>query len=198
MKNRAIYYSVLFLTIALLFSGCGIFSLHPLFHQEDLLVKDELVGTWKNLGDDGMFVKIESSGNSKYEFTLIEGEDTASFEMGLLMLNNQYFIDLYPLEDCSFPAGGNCDMIELMVRNYIPIHTFMKLDLADGALTLTEFDNERLIDLFAQNRIRLPHEMINDDEYVVITASTQDLQKFITRYANDDEAFNDSSEYYRL
>lgn len=196
MKNRSI--QIVIISTVILFSGCGIFSLHPLYQEEDLIVKNELIGTWKDLGDDGMYVKIEDAGNSRYEFVLIDGEDTVSFEMGLLMLNNQHFIDLYPLEDCSFPSGGDCDMIELMVRNYIPIHTFMKLDFVDGALILTEFDNERLIDLFDQNRIRLPHEIINDDEYVVITASTPDLQKFITRYANDEEAFNDPSKYHRL
>ena len=162
------------------------------------MVKNELIGTWVSSDEDELTVIIDSVAHDKYEFTMIDDEDTVAFEMGLLELNNQYFIDLYPLEDCSFPGGGNCDMIELLVRNYIPIHTFMKLDYVNGILVLTEFDNERLIDLFANNRIRLPREMINDDEYVVITASTDELQKFISRYANDAEAFNEPSKYHRL
>lgn len=198
MKNRGIYYSVVILVTVVLLSGCGIFSLHPLYKNSDLMVKNELIGTWMSSDEDELTVIIDSVGNSKYEFILIDGEDTVAFEMGLMKLKNQYFIDLYPLEDCGFPAGGNCDMVELLVRNYIPIHTFMKLDYTNGDLILTEFDNERLIDLFANNRIRLPHEMINEDEYVVITASTDDLQKFISRYANDVEAFNDPEKYHRL
>jgi hypothetical protein len=159
---------------------------------------NELIGTWQSSDGDELTVKIDSVGHRKYEFVMIDGEDTVAFEMGLIQLENQHFIDLYPLEDCSFPSGGNCDMIELMVRNYIPIHTFMKLDYINGEMILTEFDNERLIDLFSNNRIRLPHEMINEDEYVVITASTDDLQKFISRYANDKQAFNDPEKYHRL
>jgi hypothetical protein len=198
MKNRGIYYSVVILVTVVFLSGCGIFSLHPLYKNSDLRVKNELIGSWMSSDEDELTVIIDTVGNSKYEFILIDGEDTVAFEMGLMKLKNQYFIDLYPLEDCGFPAGGNCDMVELLVRNYIPIHTFMKLDYTNGDLILTEFDNERLIDLFANNRIRLPHEMINEDEYVVITASTDDLQKFISRYANDLEAFNDPEKYHRL
>ena len=198
MKNRRIYLLTFIVSTILLLSGCGIFSLHPLYKNSDLIVKNELIGTWISNDEDELTVIIDSAGHRKYEFIMIDGEDTVAFEMGLLELKNQYFIDLYPLEDCSFPGGSNCDMIELLVRNYIPIHTFMKLDYSSGDLILTEFDNERLIDLFANNRIRLPHEMINEDEYVVITASTDDLQKFISRYANDDDAFNEPAKYHRL
>ena len=88
---------------------------------------------------------------------------------------------------------------EIMFKNYVPVHTFMKFDFIDDQITLTEFDNERLIELFGQNRIRLAHEMAGeDDDYVVITASTDDLQKFITRYANDQEAFEETEKYHRL
>jgi len=198
MKKRCIHYSIIIIGSVVLLSGCGIFSLHALYKDENLIVKNELIGTWQSIGDDDFAVMIDSIGHSKYEFVMIDGEDTAAFEMGLIQLKNQYFIDLYPQEECSFPSGENCDMIEMLLRNYIPVHTFMKLDYLDGTLILTEFDNERLIDLFANNRIRLPHEMINEDEYVVITASTDDLQKFISRYANDDEAFNEPEKYHRL
>ena len=75
----------------------------------------------------------------------------------------------------------------------------MKFDFIDDEIVLTEFDNDRLIKLFQQNRIRLPHEIPGEDEdYVVITASTDELQKFITRYANDKDAFNEPEKYYRL
>jgi hypothetical protein len=45
----------------------------------------------------------------------------------------------------------------------------------------------------------LAHEQPGEDEdYVVITASTADLQKFIARYANDKDAFNETEKYRRL
>ena len=199
MKKRSIYYSVFILGMALILTGCGIFSLHPLYHKEDLIVKTELIGTWKNSDDDAMYISIDTLEGKKYEFVIKDGEDTIKFKMGLLDLDGQYFIDLYPHDDCSFFGGDDCYALENLLRNYIPAHTFMKFDFTENEMTLTEFDNERLIKLFDQSKIRLDHEIPGEDaDYVVITASTDDLQKFIKRYSNDDEAFNEPEKYYRL
>ena len=199
MKNQQISISIIIVALVFLFSGCGIFSLHPLFHNDDLIVKNEMIGTWQNEEDDKMFIMIDTIGDMRYEFSMLDDEDTVDFAMGLLQLKDQYFIDLFPSDDCSSIIGDDCESWELMFRNYIPIHTFMKIDLQDGAIFFTEFDNERLIELFDQKRIRLAHEMAGEDnDYVVITASTDDLQKFITRYADDKDAFNETEKYRRL
>lgn len=199
MRKQCFFKYFFISMIIFVFTGCGIFSLHPLYHTSDLLVYDELVGTWKNEGDDDVFVVIDTIGDQKYEFMLVDDGDTALFEMGLLKLNDRHFIDLYPPEDCSFIGDSDCESWELMFKNYIPVHTFMKCDFNSQRFVLTEFDNERLLNLFQQDRIRLEHEMIGEDEdYVVITASTNNLQKFITRYSNDDEAFNDPETYSKV
>lgn len=199
MKNQQIFTSIIIVAIVLLFSGCGIFSLHPLYLADDLIVKNEMIGTWQNEKDKEMFLKIDTIGNMQYEFRMIDDVDTIAFVMGLLKLNNQYFIDLFPTEDCSGITGDNCESWEMMVRNYLPIHTFMKIDYLDDGIYLTEFDNERLIELFDQKRIRLAHEMAGEEgDYVVITASTDNLQKFITRYTDDKDAFNETEKYHRL
>ena len=199
MKNQQISICIIILGLIFLFSGCGVFSLHPLFHKDDLIVKSEIIGTWQNEEDDKMFVKIDSIGDTKYEFSIIDDTDTVDLIMGLLKLKNEYFIDLFPNDDCSSITSDDCESWEMMFRNYVPVHTFMKFDYQDGRIYLTEFDNERLIELFDQKRIRLAHEMAGEDnDYVVITASTNDLQKFITRYADDKDAFNETEKYRRL
>lgn len=180
-------------------TGCGIFSLHPLYHYSDLRMHDDLIGTWENKGEEEVFVVIDTIGDQKYEFILVDAGDTVMFEMGLLKLDDQYYVDLYPHEDCSFMGDDDCESLELMFKNYIPVHTFMKFDFNAQELVLTEFDNERLIELFQKDRIRLEHEMIGQDEdYVVITASTSNLQKFISRYSNDEEAFLDPETYTKV
>jgi len=199
MKKRVIYYSVLILSIIVLFSSCGIFSLHPLYHEQDLVFKTELIGTWKDIDDNDIYLEIDTLEPNTYYFKMVDGKDSVEFKMGLLELNDQYFIDLFPHDNCSPFDGGDCYSLENLLKNYIPAHSFMKLDYQPDELILTEFDGERLIKLFQQNRIRLNHELPGEeDDYVVITASTDDLQKFIIRYANDAEAFNEPSKYTRL
>jgi len=199
MKKHNISIALLITATVLLLSGCGIFSLHPLYRSGDLIVDTDLIGTWQNQEDEDVFVIIDTLEDNKYKFVLIDEEDTVNFVMGLLKLKNEYFIDLYPPDDCSFFSGDNCELLENLFRNYIPAHTFMKFDISGNNIILTEFDNERLIKLFQQKRIRLAHEIIGEDEdYVVITASTDDLRKFITRYANDENAFNEPETYQRV
>jgi len=199
MKKHRITFTAIYFTLFVLVSGCGIFSIHPLFHQKDLIVETKLIGTWKEASDDDLWIKIDTTSDKKYLFTIINKDDTLNFVMGLLQLQGQYFIDLFPDGDCSVFGGGDCQGLDNMIRNYIPAHTFMKLDINSGDIFLTEFDNDRLIKLFQQNRIRLAHELPDDNEdYVVITASTDDLQKFITRYANDKEAFSEAVKYSKV
>ncbi len=198
MKNQRITLSAIYLALFVLVSGCGIFSIHPLFHQQDLIVETKLIGTWKEASDDDLWIRIDTTSEKRYLFTIIDKEDTINLVMGLLQLQGQYFIDLFPDGDCSFFDGGDCLALENMLKNYIPVHTFMKFEMKGGEIYLTEFDNERLIDLFEQNRIRLAHEQPKDADYVVITASTNDLQKFITRYANDKDAFKETVKYTKV
>lgn len=198
MKNRSISIQLFILSTFLFLSGCGIFSLHPLYHNKDLIVKTELIGTWQLENKSEMLI-IDTLKDKKYEFVIMDKDDTVGFQMGLIQLDNQYFIDLFPLEDGTIFSDEKYDGLNNLFRNYIPAHSFMKIDFTQDQITLTEFDNKRLIDLFEKNQVRLAHEQPGeDDDYIVITAKTGDIQKFITRYAKDELAFIESENYHRL
>ena len=201
MNNRRVYFHSLIVSIVLLLSGCGIFSIHPLYHEEELIVMNELIGIWQDATDEKVTVMIDTIGDGRYKFLMDDKGDSVEFVMGLVKLRGQYYIDLFPPDDCGlFGEGGDdCSMLENMFRNYIPAHSFMKLDYQQDEITLTGFDYERLLEIFKQNRIRLAHELAGTDkDMVVITASTDDLQKFIARYSNDEDAFDDPDTYFRL
>jgi hypothetical protein len=204
MKKQNVSVSMFLFAVFLLLSSCGIFSLHPLYHEDDLIYTDNLIGTWLNSEDHKTVIVIDSLQNTnEYSFILIDGSDTVSFKMGLIKLKDQYFIDLFPNDDCNLHGGNDdCLALENLFRNYIPAHSFMKFDFNEQGFALTEFDSDRLLKLFRENKIRLAHEIPgdkeDDDAYVVITASTDDLQKFITRYAYDKDAFEETENYHRL
>lgn len=171
-------------------SGCGIFSIYPLYHDDDLIVNNDLIGLWENK-EDGDFFQFDTLENKKYRVLWYDEEDTVFFEAGVVQLDDHLFFDFFP-----YDGKDESDMWDNMIRNFIPAHSFAKVDLHDGSFTIAEFDSERLIELFKSNRIRLAHA-IPDDDYVVITASTDDLQKFISRYADDNDAFNESDTYLK-
>jgi hypothetical protein len=111
-------------------------------------------------------------------------------------MGTYHFIDIYPYENCNIPKNADCTLSDNLMKNYIPAHTFMRLDFEEDAFTLIEFDNDKLRELFLTNRIRLDHEIIEDD-IVIITASTKDLRKFITKYAREEKVFQDSTRMER-
>ena len=199
MNTNRLSIKTALIAIMIFVSSCGIFSLHPLYEEDDLIIKNEIEGTWKNSSDEDISVTIEGIEDKKYKFQLVDDEDTIVFEMGLLKLKNQYYIDLYPPEDNDFFPGGETTFINNLLQNYIPAHTFMKFDYINDELYLTEFDNERLLELFKEEKIRLSHEIIGEDEdFVVMTASTKNLQKFVIKYSEDKKAFNETEQYTRI
>ena len=195
MKTRT---TILTTILVILSQACTVFSIHPLYTDEDRLSIDEIIGTWESGSERVIFNKLP---DNRYKMTLIS-EDTILFSASLLSLNNQVFIDLFPFGDCDFPDMNDCLVYDNLSKNFLPVHSFLKADLMDNQIILTPFNQKRLLTLFEQNRIRLAHEMVyyeSDDEepIVVLTASTPDLQKFISRYANDEEAFDEPTVYQR-
>jgi hypothetical protein len=73
----------------------------------------------------------------------------------------------------------------------ITAHTFLKLEVENEHLIIYQMSPKWLDNLIKENRIRIAHEMDDDEDKIILTASTKELQKFITKYANDEDAFED-------
>jgi hypothetical protein len=179
--------------------SCTIFSLHPLYEESDLLEDPQLPGLWQDTEDGDEYVSFEKLEDKKYLFRYMEEQgkdgdqvilDTVSFKTGLLKIGDHFFLDLYPFYE------GNRDKEYYLFRNFVPTHSFLKIEWQEGRMTLYMFDYERLKNLFEQNRIRIKHEMV--DDYIVITASTPDLQRFIQKYADDKDAFDDPGHFKKI
>ena len=93
-----------------------------------------------------------------------------------------------------YPAEEYDD--EYMSHNLFPVHTFLKLQLDDNNLSLTQFDLDKLKDLFDSNRIRLRHEKVNGA--IMITAQPEEIQKFLISYSKDETVFEKPDNYVRV
>lgn len=181
--------------------SCTIFSLHPLYTEEELVMETALEGMWKDNDDGDEFVYFEQMDEKMYLFRYMELQegaenelemgDTVSFRAGLVQVGEHYFLDLYP-----YYNDGNNDEAWYLFRNFVPTHSFVKIEWDADHVTLYLFDYDRMKKLFEQNRIRIKHEMLED--FIVITASTEELQRFIRKYADDDEAFDDPGVFIKM
>ena len=70
--------------------------------------------------------------------------------------------------------------------HHIPVHTLARVQYNSDSILLYWFAEEWLTELFEENRIRIKHETVESGDYArhVLTASTDDLQKFIKKYVN--------------
>ncbi len=193
----------LLVVVILFLTGC-VQSLHPLYHDKDRLEVPEIVGKWQSeSGPTWEFSKVEDKPSYflKYVDT---GDNTdkkrvktwvdkgsfpkeaeiANMDVNIVKLGGHYFMDFYPADNKSLD-----NLNELLSMHLLATHTFAKLQVLDGQLLIQHLDPEWLEKLFDENKIRIKHEVV--DGSVVLTASTKDLQKFISKYADDENAFID-------
>ena len=70
------------------------------------------------------------------------------------------------------------------------------MTIGKDSFSIAMMDGDWLKGLSDRNQLDLAHERINDD-MIALTASTQELQAFALRHADDKEAFDDGDVYYR-
>ena len=83
----------------------------------------------------------------------------------------------------------------------MPMHSFAKAHVFEDRLELRFINIEWAEDNLEKHRIRIDHEtrgQDNDTEYILLTASTRDLQKFAAKYARYDEAFEEPDVMNRM
>jgi len=183
--------------LAMMMSSCLVKSLHPFYTEKDLIYKPELIGTW--LGKDSTtweisqhkvfngFLKDEKP-TPGYDIVYTDQKGTSKFLAHLFNAGGYLYLDFY-LPDLEGP--------DLAVMHLVPAHTLAGVELSGNQITIKWYNEEWLVKLFNDNRIRIAHERIpfdldekNPDNFqVVLTAPTADLQKFISKYGNDPEAF---------
>lgn len=192
--------------ITLLLSGCVVYSFYPLYTSNDLFPNDILLGEWFEMDDQEV---VFTNGDDEWIFEhLIKGEKedgvvdssayiltvktieknkeiVSEFRVHVIELGGYLFLDFY-LEE----YGG--DEVTLATFHIVPVHTFAKLTVKEDRLIINWYDQDWLEDLIKENKIRIHHE--DNGDYILLTAKPKELQKFVTKYVNSEEAFEDGLE----
>jgi hypothetical protein len=209
MKTRIIFTAAL---LAVIMSGCLVKSLHPFYNEKDVLYRPELLGRWvsgdstdnknfarweisRHMVSDG-FLKEKKPGNG-YDIKFTDEKGSYKFLANLFMLNDQLYLDFYLSE---------MEASSLAIGHLVLAHTLARVKIEKDRVTISWYNEEWIMKLFNENRIRIAHERVpndvdqkNPENYeVVLTAPTSELQQFILKYGNDPAAFdkkNGESDY---
>lgn len=204
--KTTIKFPVLTILFLSLFTGCFLQSVHPLVKPENSQFVEGVIGTWEDEDQRWIFARpenvpetlnqidgfedineeIDDEVKEEMEFGYLvvhedKGDNTLSVFIGhFIELNEQLYFDLFPLDTW---ANG------LLENHYFPVHTFSKIELQNGEMNISLFKSSWIREQIEDNRVRIKHE--KTEEGVLITASTNELQHFVERYGETDEAFED-------
>lgn len=179
---------ILAAVLAVGLSSC-IPSLYPLYKQENLISSTQLVGDWETADQDQWnFAAPVETGSFTYELSIAQNR---AFETHLVKLGDNHFMNFYPLER----GADSFNHDEFYASHFLPIHTFAKVEVSANELKVWFFDTEWLASLLEQRKIRIRHEVL---EYgPVLSASTDELQKFLLKYADHPDAYLDPVTFNR-
>ena len=185
MKRLAAAFALLALMIA---AGC-VQSLHPLYTDADIVFEPALLGTWDGDGSGSSWEFAQAGGNA---YTLVftdENGVTGAFDAHLADINGRLFLDFFPQEP-------EIDANDFYMLHIMPVHTFALVELSEDELKMSVIDPNWLDELLAEDPGAIKHEIVM--EFLVFTASTEELKAFVTRCADTEGAFSDPMNLKRI
>jgi hypothetical protein len=106
----------------------------------------------------------------------------------MVKLGKYYYIDYYPVG-----VRKNSPVDEFFVAHYIPMHSIYRIKFTNNySFDIQQLDGGYLENLIKNKKIRIRHEVTEDGDYV-ITAPTEELQKYIAKYSDVPEAYNNDN-----
>ncbi len=180
-----------FFSLAALLTGCLVTSVYPFYTQRDLAFDAGLVGHWTNAKETGEHWIFKKEGEKAYQLTYASDDKTSVMQAHLFKIGGQSFLDLFTAEikdDVQPPP--------------IPSHFLLRADQLAPTVKLASLNYEWLHELLAKNPKALRHHLVPsgdkpEDNRLVLTADTAELQRFILKHLKTEEAWKDGLELKR-
>ncbi len=198
MKKVLVIAGIMVLVVSL--AGC-LSTLHPLFTEKDFVFEPLLIGTWKDDTNSDEVMTFER-GTAQSFANLPENLQQVAGKAYLVTIRNSskneefryyaflgkigqvYYLDYYPAEN-RFQKGYDVFYKQHLVK----MHSIYRLQIKNNqSIQVSQFDEKYMREQIDQKKIRIQHEVYYDGSYV-ITAPTEQLQQYVLKYGNVEEAY---------
>ena len=188
-----------------LLNSC-LLTLFPIYTERDIEFQPDLLGYYKKINEDKdeewMIIQpltvykgkltpgLEAIKNKGYlvSFSDVENINPNQFIAFSSRIGNSLFMDFAPLHK------AERDPVYESMR--IPMHAVYRIrDLNKNGFLLHRFSSGFLSGLIERKKIRISNEYLNGQ--AVITASTAELQDYINKYGQVEDAYESKPEIYR-
>ena len=170
---------------ALLMAGCVVMSVYPFYTTKDVAFDPVLIGAWSEPGNtnaDREIWTFEKLGDQAYKLTVREKNETNEFDVLRFKLKDHVFLDCFSRNRAAYTT---------------PSHLLLRVYSMEPQLEMRPLDYEWLGKLLEKNPRELRHVIVpkagepNNDELLVLTADTSDLQKFVLKHIGNTNAWGD-------
>ncbi|MDA0986606.1 MAG: hypothetical protein O3A55_03275 [Bacteroidetes bacterium] len=184
MKNKILIFIFIIFSI-LIFDSCYWRSLHPLYSKSTLIMDTTIIGAWQ---DKDFVWEISKANDTSYSISINSNGKKINFIGHLVNLGNYKFLDIFPKRD---------DAMDDDYSTYFePVHSFSRIWIYEDSIQTSEIEYEWLQKNILDKNVNLKYEVLSDDRFL-ITSSTNELQKFALKYADDKSAFKDKQTSYK-
>ncbi len=171
--------------LGIVFSSCYWRSLHPLSTKNNLVMDSTILGSWS---DNSSTWNISKGTDTSYVVSIISNEKEIKFIGHLVKLNNYYFLDILPDKD---------KILDTDYATYLEsVHSFSRIWIYKDSIQTADINYDWLKKKLAEKNQTLKFEWLSE-ERILFTASTQELQQFVTKFADDTLAFSTKQTSYR-
>lgn len=195
--------------VILVLNSCVVKSLFPFYTKNTIFFEKRFIGTWIDTENahweilkcqevilkenkktqpyelDQDQLRIYDKYKNAYVVYFEKDETKSSFLAMPFKINEQLFFDFSPIDDKEIDNSNN----ELYKIHLIGAHTLAKVDfLNDNKVDINWFSSEQLMELLEQDKIKIKHERVGFGETILLTASSEELQEFIKKYLNSNDA----------
>ncbi len=180
---------MIFVGVILCMNSCLVTTLNPIYTSKDLVFNTQILGDW--IGGKIIWTFIKDDNNS-YSLSYKECDDPinnpeeyssctlAEFKTHLVELNDEYYMNFLPT---NFMNTENT-----FIRTHIKsMNSFVKVEVDEEMLRVSLFNTQWFESYIEENPKEI--DFVKHEEGVIITATTEELQKFIKKHASDPEVF---------
>lgn len=178
------------LIVACCLCSCTL-TLNPLILDENLVYDQNLEGDW---GNENALWKVRAYGREDGFFfidTEMTDQPDGNFQAKLGQIDGVRFLEISPkrpqsIHQKSFYGG-----------HFLSLYSFWKISVDKDNLELVPMSVQWLESRIKSKQIEIKYEM-TEKGIPVITATSKDLQAFISKYANDPHAFPNTDDVQGL
>ena len=164
--------------------GCVVSSVYPFYTAKDVVFEPALVGVWAEAASSSAsneHWRFDKADGGAYLLTVQENEKRTEFDTHLFKLKGRLYLDVLPRE---------------RPENSLPPHYLFKVIRVEPTLEMALLDYDWLTKLVEKNPKAIRHTVVPNKlgekeggGFLVLTADTAELQKFILKHEKTEGAF---------